>query len=349
MQEIINITKELLKYKTINGNETEFEKLFNYIKSIYNNGYTKEYIFNNKKCLVLSNTEDTNLDVIFCTHIDVVPSDNYDIIEDDNNLYGRGTIDMKGAVAVCIHLLNTIKTKKKVALFITSDEEIDGNCVKELLNIYNSKFSIVPDGGSNFDLISEEKGALQIKLSTKGISAHSSQPTKGINAINKLYEVYNKLLQIYPMPKSTEEYVTTINLSKLNGGESLNTVPSYAEMYLDIRHTSQNSTEEILKIIGEYEDINIEILLDGKIFITDLNNKYVKKYIKVCEEQLKNKINIIGCESTSDAIYFYEKNIPTIIMNPIGGNPHSPNEYVNKESLYTLYKIYLSFFNKETN
>ena len=343
MQEIINITKELLKYKTINGNKSEFEKIFNYIKSIYNNGFIKEYTFNNKKCLVLSNTEDTNLDIIFCTHIDIVPADNYDITEDDKNLYGRGTIDMKGATAVCIHLLNTIKTNKKIALFITSDEEIDGNCAKELLNIYNSKFSIVPDGGSDFNLISEEKGALQIKLSTKGISAHSSQPTKGVNAINKLYKVYSDLIEKFPMPTTNNEYVTTINLSKLNGGKSLNTVPSYAEMFLDIRHTSQNSTKEIIQIISEYKDINIDILLDGKIFTTDLNNKYVKKYIEVCEKELNNTINIIGCESTSDAIYFYEKNIPTIIMNPIGGNPHSQNEYVDKQSLCTLYKIYLSF------
>ena len=42
MQEIINITKELLKYKTINEKESEFKKIFNYIKSIYNNGYIKE-------------------------------------------------------------------------------------------------------------------------------------------------------------------------------------------------------------------------------------------------------------------------------------------------------------------
>ena len=42
-----------------------------------------------------------------------------------------------------------------------------------------------------------------------------------------------------------------------------------------------------------------------------------------------------------------EKNIPTIIMNPSGGNAHSQNEYVNIDSLKKLYEIYEKFIKKE--
>lgn len=343
MHEIINITKELLKYQTTCENKEAFEKIFDYIKKTFHNGFIQEYSFNGKKCVVLSNTETKDLDIIFCTHIDVVPALDYEIKEDEKNLYGRGTIDMKGATAVCIHLMNTIQTDKKVALFITSDEEIDGNCAKELLNIYSSKFAIVPDGGKNFDLICEEKGTLQLKLSTYGKSAHASQPMNGTNAIVKLYEIYNDLLKVFPMPQTDKEYLTTVNLSKMVGGESMNSVPSYAEMYLDIRHTSVDPTQKIISILEKYEDLNIEVLLDGEIFVADLQNEYVKKYIKTCENVLNHKVNLVGCASTSDAIYFYNKNIPTVIMNPIGDCPHGPNEFVNKESLFTLYKIYLEF------
>lgn len=343
MHEIITITKELLKFRTTCENKAEFEKIFDYIKEIFHNGFIKEYIFNGKKCIVLSNTEDKKLDVIFCTHIDVVPALDYEIKEDKDNLYGRGTIDMKGATAVCIHLMNTIQTSKKVALFITSDEEIDGNCVKELLNIYSSQFAIVPDGGKNFDFISEEKGTLQLKLSAYGKSAHASQPMNGINAIVKLYEIYNDLLKEFPTPQTENDYLTTVNLSKMIGGESMNSVPSYAEMFLDIRHTSVDPTQKIIQILQKYADVKIEVLLDGEVFVADLNDKYVQKYIETCETVLDHKVSLVGCASTSDAIYFYSKKIPTVIMNPIGNNPHGPNEFVNKESLLTLYKIYFEF------
>lgn len=342
--EIKDIALKLLSFRTIADNKEEFTKLFNYIKEICNKELNiKEYEFNGKKSLVVANTSSVSLDIIFCTHVDIVPIENYKIIEDEENIYGRGTIDMKGSVASCLYLMNHLHTNKKIALFITSDEEIDGNCCVELLKIYNSKFAIVPDGGNNFDLIVEEKGALQLKVVAKGISAHASQPFNGSNAIAKIINLYNKLLKKYPLPKDSSEYKTTINLSKIIGGTQINCVSDYAEAYFDIRHISTDSTESIIKYMSKFKDIDYEILLDGKVFKTDLDNVLIKKYISACETVLNKKIKYSGCESTSDAIYFYEKGIPTIIMNPIGYYPHNPKEYVNKNSLIILYKIYAKF------
>lgn len=162
--------------------------------------------------------------------------------------------------------------------------------------------------------------------------------------------VYNQIIKKYPLPKNDKEYITSINLSRLNGGVADNQVPDYAEMILDIRHTSDNSKEEIFNYISNInKKIKVEVLLEGDVFKTDLNNKEIKNYIKICEDMLKRKVNIVGCESTSDAIYFSELNIPTIIMNPDGYYAHCPNEYVNKDSLYTLYKIYKKFIEGDKN
>ena len=89
--------------------------------------------------------------------------------------------------------------------------------------------------------------------------------------------------------------------------------------------------------------VKVEILTIGSAFTTDLNNKYVKNYIKKASEVLNKEVVIKGCETTSDAIFFSDKGIPTVIMNPIGDFPHCKNEFVNKDSLYTLYKIYEKF------
>ncbi len=344
-EKIINTLKELLKYPTIKDNKESFNKVFNYIiKELNPNLYYQEYIFNKRKALVISNTKDYNLDIIFGTHIDIVPNKTYTYTEDKYNIYGRGTIDMKGSVAVLLVLLNHLKTNKKIALFITSDEEEDGNCTKELLKIYHSKLAIVPDGGTNFALIKEEKGLLQLKLSIKTKGAHSSQPFNSKNAITELFTIYQKLLTKYPLPKNDSEYKTSINLSILNGGKAINQVPNEATMILDIRHTKKDSKKEILKYLKTLnKNLNIEVLLEGPTFTTDINNPNIKKYLNICQEVLKKPIQIIGCESTSDAIYFMEHQIPTIIMNPKGYYAHSIDEYVNKESLYKLYKIYKKF------
>lgn len=344
-KEIIDILKELMKYKTVNGSLQEFEGIFEYIKSYMNNGlYYKEYVFNENKACVISNYDGNEFDVVFSTHIDVVPASSYEYSEDDKNIYGRGTIDMKGSVAVLLKLFNDIETNKRIALFITSDEEQDGNCTYELLKIYKTKLAIVPDGGTNFNLINEEKGLLRLKLSIKTKSAHSSQPFNGVNAICELVDVYKKIIKKYQLPKSDKEYITSVNLAKFVGGDALNKIADYAEMYLDIRHIKKDTKENIIEFIKKInKDVKLEILLEGDVFETNLDNEEIKRYIEICESILKRKITIVGCESTSDAIYFSNLGIPTIIMNPDGYYAHCPNEYVSKESLVYLFKIYKEF------
>ncbi len=351
LSKIINTLKELLKYYTHQDNPEAFEQLFSYIKKHLNSQlYYQEYTFNNKKSLVISNTKEYELDIIFGTHIDVVPIEDYTISEDKENIYGRGTIDMKGSVAVLLELFNNLNTSKKVALFITSDEEIDGNCTKELLKIYHSSLAIIPDGGTNFNLIKEEKGLLQLEVSIQTKSAHSSQPFNGENAIVSLYNIYQSLISKYPLPQSENDYRTSINLSILNGGTANNQVPSKASMVLDIRHIAKDSKKEIIAFIKKLNSkLSLKILLEGPVFKTSLKNDEIQRFINISQQVLKRPIKVLGCESTSDAVYFSEHNIPTIIMNPEGYYAHCQNEYVNKKSLYKLYKIYEKFLESGDN
>lgn len=342
--EIIKTLKDLLKYKTQKDNKNEFNKIYNYIKNEFNNMYVSEYEFNDNKALVLANTKSKKLDIIFCTHIDVVYADDYSYKEDKNNIYGRGTIDMKGSVAVCLQILKNIKSKVKIALIITSDEEVDGNCAYQLSKIYDSNICIVPDGGNNFDLVVEEKGLIQLKLSTNTNSAHASQLYKGNNAIIKLINVYNRIVEKYPNPKSSNEYITSTNLSKLIGGYENNQVPYFAEMILDIRNIHKDKQDKLIEFIKNIDkDVLVEVITIGDTFKANLNDKVIQEYIECCEKTLNRKVNKVGCESTSDAIFFQKKGIPTVIMNPKGEYPHSKFEYVNKNSLLDLYNIYKSF------
>ena len=160
---------------------------------------------------------------------------------------------MKGQLSTIISLLKHNKTNKKIAFIITSDEEIGGYCCKEILKDYDSKLAVIPDASSNFNLVVEEKGLLQLELTAYGTTAHASEPYKGDNAILKLINLYNELLKIYPMPEHNE-FKTTINLSKLNGGTATNMVPGLATMTLDIRFEKNDSVESILDNIYKLKE-----------------------------------------------------------------------------------------------
>lgn len=347
-KEIINILKKFIAFKTIDGNEKEMNKLFDYVKSLVNaNFVVKEYNFSGKPSMVISNTESKDLDVVFCTHIDVVPAKEYKLKQKDNLLYGRGTFDMKGGAVVALLALLNQKTNKRVGIFLTGDEEIGGNCVKELLRIYHPKFGIIPDGGNNFALIKEEKGRLLLKISISTISAHAAELYKGENAIEKLLLVYQKLLDKYPNPINENDWKTSICLTSIKGGTAYNQVPDYAEMILDIRRINKDKKEDIIKYLNKIDKrLVVEVLASETPYSTNIEDDMVKLYLQIVKQVLKEDIIITSSNSTCDGIYFTEKNIPTVLMNPVGGNAHSNLEFVDKESLIKLYEIYIEFLKK---
>lgn len=341
LDEIVDNTKKLMKCITIEENYKEFDKAFDIIKKELKDYYIKEIKVNNYKNLVISNTKDTNLDLIFCGHVDVVLCDKYEPSVVNGCLYGRGSFDMKGQLSVMISLLKYHKIDKKVALIITSDEEIGGYCCKEIIKNYNANVAVIPDAGTNFKLITEEKGLLQIEITTPGVTAHASEPFKGENAILKSIDIYNKLLKKYPLPTSNLDFTTSINLSKIEGGKSINTVADLSKMTLDIRFTKDVTKEMIISDIKEISsESEINVLDYGPMFYVDSKNKYIIKFIDDAKKILGRDISIDKCVATSDAIYFSEKNIPCILINPNGNFWHSRKEYVEIDSLYTLYLLF---------
>ena len=193
LKEIVNNAKILMGFKTIKDNYSEFDKALEFVENELSNYYVKEYIIDNYKNLVISNTKDKDLDVIFCCHIDVVPAEKYEGIVDGGKLFGRGSFDMKGQLSVVMSLLKNNKSDKKIGFMITSDEEIGGMCCKEILKDYNAKLAVVPDGGKNFELVIEEKGLLQLEITAYGVTAHASEPYKGNNPLLTLMFLYENI------------------------------------------------------------------------------------------------------------------------------------------------------------
>ena len=293
--------------------------------------------------LLISNIEGNEFDIIFSGHVDVVKNDTYKAKVINNKLYGRGAIDMKGQVAVMMEVIKNANTSKKVGLLLTSDEEIGGFCCQTIAKNLNASLVILPDGGKNFDLIIEEKGLAQLEISACGTSAHGSEPFNGDNAIIKLINLYNDLISIYQLPKSKDDWKLSITLSKLNGGDANNKVPDNAVMALDIRYTAADNINRIINYIRNYsDDISLKILDLEPVFYLDQDLEIVKNFIEKTEKILNTKLVKTKCSAGSDAVYFCEKGIPVIIMNPCGDYWHNPSEYAEIDSYYTLYKIFKS-------
>ncbi len=179
----------------------------------------------------------------------------------DGYLWGRGSVDMKSSLAASIYAAAIAKSQgllagKTVYVSCTVDEEYcDGEGLKHALEELQikPKYAVICEPSAN-TISTGHKGKAQVIVQTKGISAHSSAPEKGVNAIYEMAEIIQRVEQtnLELMRKSGRR--STLVLSQISStGVSLNAVPSACEAYLDRRmvvgETEQTIRDEMGRII----------------------------------------------------------------------------------------------------
>jgi acetylornithine deacetylase len=306
----INLARNLLKIPSPSGDES---KLGNYIVKRLKKNFKIKIQKVNNNFNILAYVGDPNL--ILNIHLDTVPNQ-LNVKEDKNYLYGRGACDAKGPLACMIVAAEQAIEQKltNFGLLFDVEEETNFSGIKKALSLVNPKYVIIGEP-TNFKVINKQKGLLGVKIICKGKAAHGSTPEKGISAINRLIEILSKLNKIN-FPSGT-----TLNVGKIQGGSSINTVPNYAEAIIELRTTVNNT--------------NILELLDTipKKILYSYNPINTKTFIKNYKE-----ISV----SYFTEMYFWNKKAKTIVLGP--GNPslaHSDKEKIKKSDLKKATKIYL--------
>jgi len=332
-----DILKDLVKFDTVKDKENE--KIINYIEQILKNKEFKtEYKSN---CLIMSIKSKSNLG--FLGHTDTVGAGNdwdtnpFELQEKDGILYGLGVCDMKGGIAAILQaVLETDweNLRYGIKLYFTYDEEINFLGIKELIQKKESfPNNIIIGEPTNNIIMNGSKGLLELKLVFNGISAHSSMPDKGENAIEKCMDFLNELKVFYNQLKGDKSNIfeieyTTMNIGKINGGKSVNIVPSNCEVLVDFRIVKNDHISLILNKINELTQKykgTYEIINNIKPFINQNEKIYPTNFI--------TEASFIEC-----------KNKYILGAGPI--NPHKANEYITIKSLERLIKQYKEAINK---
>ena len=350
---IEELTAQLISYKSVSGNHKEVLSGYKFIQKYLGKRYYSKIVqYNNFLSMMIANTKDmTDFDVLFNGHFDVVSAKDDDFVAhiEGDKLYGRGSIDMKGQLAVILNMFANNHFDKKVGLLITSDEEIGGhNGAEEYLknNHINAKLVIVPDAGENFHFVDSEKALLQLDIVANGVSAHASRPQDGKNAILNAIAIYTDLCSQYNLdPTAAANNDISINLSIINSGELYNKVPDKCVMKLDIRYRNykQKDIEAKLQKICKSHNAVYNIHQYADEFRCNLQSIEVAKFCKAANRVLNYDIQHIDEDGASDIHYFASAGLPAVSINPEGYNLHSDNEYVVIPTLYTLQQIFMEY------
>jgi len=347
--QIISLTNELIRFKTIDGNLEEKKSIIDFVKRQFDGHkvYIKEFKSKISPSIVITLKRGKTPLVLLNGHLDVVPGDDSQFIPKvtEKRIYARGAADMKAGCAVMIEVMKYFSKQKEVpslALMLTTDEETGGaHGVGVLAKKYKPGIVIIPDGGNNLKtIILKQKGVLHFKIWTHGKSAHGSRPFLGENAIEKLINIYHKIELLIPEPKK-EDWDNTVNLGKISGGEVINKVPHYAEAYFDVRFINSYEREKIFEGISSITK-NFKIIASGHACDQE-PIEFIEKYKKITEKELRTKAEYSRVEGASDARYFAENGSPIIITNIKSGNIHAKNEWVDIKQINSFYNILVRF------
>ena len=361
-ERIAETLERLISFKTVASEEEELRKVIDYVEESL--GDLKDvieihrYEFNGKHSLVAVNEDTREPEVLLVAHLDVVdaPEDMFQPIREGDIVRGRGAIDMKGPAAVLIELFKEWGRKKElsVGLMLTTDEEVGSeNGIKPLLfqENWSSKVAIIPDGGLNFSIVTRNKGAFHFEVRARGRTAHGSTPWLGENAIDKIISFYLDLKTfIHPQPTfDPEKWFNTINLGVFQGGKKVNIVPSFAKAHIDIRFVKPYTVEQIESIVQALAlkwGVEYEVMSTAEVVEVPLENPYINTFIRVYKDVMGVEPTLEGEHGATDARFFAEKKIPIITIYPVGGDLHGDNEWVDLDSLVTLYDLFDAYLSR---
>ncbi len=141
--------------------------------------------------------------VILQSHIDVVPvsgwDDGYTPQYDGECVVGRGSADAKGDVVTILVALAALrdagfKPAGTIEAQVVIDEEVGGNGALALVRQGCKADGVVVVEATNLNVYPANRGAIWFRAKTTGRAVHMGRRHEGVNAIEKMVEVINRML-----------------------------------------------------------------------------------------------------------------------------------------------------------
>jgi len=282
----------------------------------------------------------------------------------DGKVWGRGACDTKGPVAAMLAALRLLVQEKRYPgetdiWFVGLMGEESGN--DGIAFLMDSDFfprkGVKPDFGiagepTELRIVNRHKGALWLRIRTRGRSCHASRADLGENAILKMLRALDYVTDVLPKAyarlKDPALGRSSFNLTMIRGGSKVNIIPDLCEIELDHRSVPQVSHTEVLKRIRKtLPECEVEVISDRPGLNTPVDNPYVKCLTTV----VKRRMPGVGRRAVFAAVPWFadcslmsKAGIPAIAFGPGSiKQAHTGDEYIRVAELEKGMKIFTEF------
>jgi acetylornithine deacetylase len=300
--------------------------------------------------------------VLVASHLDTVPVDNmiidpFDPVVKEGRLFGRGSCDTKAGMAALMAALERVLARGSLARNLVivgeADEETGDSIgvIDVLAHIEGSRvdWSIATEP-TELALVNAHKGTATARLEAHGRACHSSDPSRGKNAIVALSRA---VLAMESLGAELAHHVheglgqATVSIGLVGGGQAPNIVPDKAWFAMDRRtlpgDTSASITAEIERALSRagVSDVTVADLRMGKepLYLSPDHPAF-----QTCRRALER----CGCDPGpssvafgTDAGLFARAGIPSLVLGPGSiTRAHTDAEYVEIDQLERMVGIF---------
>jgi acetylornithine deacetylase len=194
--------------------------------------------------------------VVLSGHTDVVPvdgqpwtSDPFVLTRRGERLYGRGTCDMKGFLALALAAapeLAKAPLKRPVHLAFSYDEEIGclgaPSMIEAIARELPRPAAVIVGEPTSMEAVRGHKGIAAFKVTVSGREAHSSLTHLGVSAVMNAVKLMNSLTELSERLERDADPASpflpkgaTLTIGQVNGGTAVNILARECVFWFDLR------------------------------------------------------------------------------------------------------------------
>jgi succinyl-diaminopimelate desuccinylase len=275
--------------------------------------------------------------VVLAGHLDTVPvaanlPAHLDGDEHTGTLHGRGTVDMKGGVAVMLRLASTLtEPAHDLTLVLYDCEEVEatrnglGRLVREHPGWVEGDVAVLlePTDGR---IEGGCQGTMRVEVVVPGTAAHSARAWQGTNAVHAAAEVLDRLVAYRPRHVDVDglTYREGLNAVHIRGGIAGNVIPDECVVTVNYRFAPDKDEQAALAHVREvFDGYELRVTDSSPGARPGLNHPAVASLVRAAGEPVGPKYG------WTDVARFTALGVPAVNYGP--GNPelaHRDDEHV---------------------
>jgi succinyl-diaminopimelate desuccinylase len=350
--------EKFIRFKTcVDQNKSEFLAARQWIQDFFDPAVTdfETYTFNGFTSLLIKPKGSERPCLLGDGHIEVVPgrNDMFALEQQGAHLYGRGVADMKTQCLMMMTVLRDLLASRQAIdfwLLFSEDEEIGSEYgVQKMAKLLDERGCLpdvvfVPDGGPNFGYVEKEKGMISFEVVIEGEAAHGSRPFLGVNAIDQMMALYRKFQERFPDPKSEADWIPSLVMTRIQGGQAHNQIPDKCQATFDLRFTENEDPDQIvaeLEALAEPNNTDISYSEIGVATYYPRERPIAHQYISLLRDLSGREPPILHTNGASNARFYVmqKPNIQILMSNPTVVGAHADTECLDANSLPAYYEL----------